>query len=196
MGVRVSHIGAVLDGSHRGNSNMANLLVNGDFSLESEGIVGQRGGFYAWQRVNDEWRLAYKPQSTPSQFGTAAEMDQDTGRNGPIGWLMNDEDWLTQVVQAPEVHSQATFTITEIHHLVLSLVQIRLYGSYDGLEWSELWLREGMVVPEAQSATDWYTNAYPVASDHTHYRLEFYGKYLDATGHDGWKITNLVLEVS
>lgn len=168
---------------------MAELLVNPNF----EG-PNNRPGFDGWTRVNDKWKGS-KKVANPSPMDTAAEMDQDVVRDGVlVGWVSGDEDWLSQEVDALDPHGFVVFGITEIHHVTESIAKVRLYGLENG-EWVVIWERNGLgSIPAATSQYSWYTNLYPVQSNHTKYKLEFYGKYLSEDGKDGWKFTLLSLK--
>jgi hypothetical protein len=167
-----------------------NLIINPNFDQPPP------KGHEGWTRINNLWPISPKP-SNPSPNHTAAQWDGDDAGKGVGGWPVGSEDWLWQAVQAPEPHTQVTFSITEIRHPVYyGTVWISLEGSYDGLEWSEIWRRDGLVPgQEASNRFDWYTNVYTVEeSDHSHYRLTFYGHYTN--NEDGWKFCGLSLEAS
>jgi hypothetical protein len=168
---------------------MANLLVNPNFDQPPP------KGHEGWTRINNLWPISPKP-SNPSPGHTAAQWDGKDASGTGSWWPLNSEDWLSQTAQAPEPHTQVTFSITEIRHPTYhGTVWISLEGSYDGLEWIEVWRRDGLVPgQEASNRFDWYTNAYQVMSDHTLYRLTIYGHYIN--NQDGWKLTLLSLEAS
>src|SRR3990167_6549469 len=80
-----------------------NFLQNSDFSQ-----FNSDGSFKYWTTVNKKWKKAKEFHSIP--YGTAAEMDQDTGKlpdgtRGKVGWLMNDEDTLSQEVVVTPPHT-------------------------------------------------------------------------------------------
>lgn len=173
-----------------------NLLKNPNFETVVRGKVVP--GFDDWTLTGHTWRTS-KKTANPSPNHTAAEVDQDWGSaivNGvktriKVGWMYGDEGWLSQEVQVAEPHTKVSFTITEIHHLTESEVDIKLYG--DG---EVIWERIGLsTIPPANTGTDWYTNTYTINSNHSTYKLEFHAKYLSQEGTDGWKKTLLKLEV-
>jgi hypothetical protein len=167
-----------------------NLIINPNFDQPPP------KGHEGWTRINNLWPISPKP-SNPSPGHTAAQWDGKDASGAGNPWPLDSEDWLWQVVQAPEAHTQVTFSITEIRHPTYhGVVWIALEGSYDGENWTEVWRRDGLVPgQEAKTRFDWYTNVYTVEeSDHSHYRLTFYGHYVNNL--DGWKFCGLSLEAS
>lgn len=172
---------------------MTGLLANWNFSQSLTG----------WTTVNNHWYAAPK-QTGDGKWWAQCDQDWDRKKNQPRGWLYGDEDWLSQVVAAPEPHTEVSLTVTEIQHVKNGTVVIpRLYGSYDGIEWTLLWERltlEPDVPPVTPENRQFYTNTYIFPSDHPFLKFEVYGLYLDqAVGkaaYDGYKITEVILETN
>lgn len=162
-----------------------NLVINPNFSLtNSKGKVIP--SFYGWQRANEKWMAVQKPAGL-----TQAKMGQDTGRDGPVGWMVGDEDWLWQDITIDEPHTRLTLTLTEIQH-GWGAAEVRLYGIGDEF-YQQLFLREQPDAPTAQSRDDWYTFQYVITPSESFgmYRLEFYGRLDDPD--NGWKFRALEL---
>jgi hypothetical protein len=165
-----------------------NLLANPDFS----------GGFSGWSSVNGHW-LVHPTQCDASIWPQEmAEMDQDQTKSGAArGWLVGQEDWLWQDVAVPVEHSELLFTIYESHHMSTGIAQTHLYGSDDGVTWTEVWNRPA---PEALAygagkkcePVPGFTYTIPVSHSYSYYRLEFHGKMVDEF--DGWIFSWLSLE--
>lgn len=107
--------------------------------------------------------------------------------------MVGDEGHLYQAVAIPEPHTGVVFKLTEIQHMYSGLAELRIFGSYDGVQWTEVFFRPEPQAPfnSVENRTSWWTFSYPVASDHAYYMVEFYGKMLAAN--DGWKFSCLDL---
>lgn len=162
-----------------------NLVVNPNLDIPPD--WANHEGFDYWIRDNGWWMVGVKV-NTPSPNHTAAKLGQDTLSNGNLqGWPNNSEDWLSQVITTTP-HSLVVFTMTEIQHMTPEgVAEVRIYGSDDAENWTEVWFRAAPDAPynTTENRTDWFTFTYLIPANYSYYKLEFYGK-LDSTD-DGWK---------
>lgn len=94
----------------------------------------------------------------------------------------------------PESHTAVILSITEIQHMVSGVAELRVFGSNDGIQWTEIFFRPDPDAPynTTETRTSWYTFNYLIESSHTHYRVEFYGKLLHKD--DGFKFSCIGLK--
>lgn len=162
-----------------------NLLLNPLFALHTPVSPGNQV-FPNWSQDHNYWMFSGKDTFTCGK--NEAKLGQDSHQSGPpTGWMVGDEDWLSQVVAMPEAHTGITFKMTEIQHMYSGIAELQIFGSYDGQAWEEIFYR---AVPEApfntvETRTSWYTFTYSITSNHSYYKVEFHGKLL--TANDGWK---------
>jgi hypothetical protein len=160
----------------------SNLLINPYFDWSLDG----------WSMINDLFTVSWK-SCTPSPSETSAQIDRD----GDNLWQGGEEDWLWQDVYTSETHTQVVFSFWEVHHMHTGLAEKRLYGSYDNVNWSEIWFSPD---PEAEYGSGkpncinpWPFFMHTFQSDHPYYRIEFH--FLAQDPNDGWKFTSLDLHV-
>jgi len=127
-----------------------------------------------------------------------AEMDQDKDRYGNVtGWQVGDEDWLWQDVQAADLHSLVSLSVTEAHHMKSGTAEITLYGSLDGAIWLVIYHRPGVESPYgtgkciADMPPEYFT--YEIVASFPFYRLEIHGR-MNEEG-DGFLFGNFDLHV-
>jgi len=83
----------------------------------------------------------------------------------------------------------------EIHHMYSGVVELTLYG-WDGVVWVEIFFRPAPDFPINTPAnrTTWYPRSYVISSEHTRYKVEFYGQLSEPN--DGWKFSCVDVSVS
>jgi hypothetical protein len=161
-----------------------NLLVNGSLF----------DGFTGWSMDKGYWQVHIPIACEPS--GTNyAEMDRDVGTNT---WPVGGEDRLWQDVFVPIPHMKVILSLTEAHHMITGIAEVKLYGSQNGKDWTVIYQRPEVESPfgTGKCIKDMPPKmfTYEIQASYPYYQLEIRGRMVHEN--DGWLIGNLVLKVN
>lgn len=183
---------------------MTNLLTNPKFTSGLDSRGNPIPSLNGWTVDNlATWHVGCKAGVCAAQ----CDQDEKTTKAGEAyiaGWPLHTDGRLYQDVTLLEPHSQISLSLTEVQHHGDNVAVVTVYGRVDG-DWQVIWQRPGFGddVPAntVDNRTTWYTNVYVTLLEVacTEYRVEFLGRVdsgIPPSNACGWKITNVVLEVS